>query len=65
MLIKYQQKTTTTIRRKKHTHCVRSPQPTYWDMDMEAHQNCGVCSVIGDSLVSPEKNPLKSAFYGL
>ena len=44
--------------------CVRSPLPTYGDEDMETHQNCGVCSVTGDILGSPEKRPLKSAFYG-
>ena len=44
--------------------CVCSPLPTYGDEDMETHQNCGVCSVSGDILASPEKRPLKSGFYG-
>ena len=43
---------------------VRSPLPTYGDEDMETHQNWGVCSVTGDILASPQKRPLKSAFYG-
>ena len=62
---------TTYIHTYTHTHirmyvCVYvfSPQPTYGDEDMETHQNCGVCSVSGDNLGSPEKRPLKTAFYG-
>lgn len=38
-------------------------QPTYGDMDMETHWNCGVCSVGGDILRSQEKCPLKSGLY--
>lgn len=49
---------------RPHTHTC-SPQPTtYGDVDMETHPHCGVCSVSGDILGSPEKTPLKSGFFG-